>query len=159
MCFALTVWVSAIGLAGEGKTAKSRPVKALLLCELLYISYHKPKTDLVQRRQELMAKQKAPVSKSALIREYLKGNRKAPAKEVVEALAAKGITVTEGLVYMQKGKLKGKRQRRAKVIRAARAAQATSNGNPVVLIRDVRALAVRAGGYKMLKELVEALGE
>jgi hypothetical protein len=106
-----------------------------------------------------MAKQKGP-SKSALIREYLKGNRKAPAKEVVEAMAAKGITVTEGLVYMQKGKLKGKRQRRAKVIRAARAAQAAStNGNPVVLIRDVKALAVRAGGYKMLKELVEALGE
>lgn len=106
-----------------------------------------------------MAKQKGP-SKSQLIREYLKGNRKSTAKEVVAGLAAKGIKVNEGLVYVQKGMLKGKKQRRAKVIRAARAAQAaSSNGNPVVLIRDVRALAVRAGGYKMLKELVDALGE
>ena len=56
-----------------------------------------------------------------------------------------------------KGKLKGKRQRRAKVVRAARAA--ASNGDPVGLIRDVRALALRAGGYENLKEVVEALAE
>ena len=103
-----------------------------------------------------MAKRKGP-SKSALIREYLKKHKKAKAKQVVEALAGDGVKVTEGLVYMQKGKLKGRRQRRAKIVRAARAAKA--DGDPVALIRDVKALAVRAGGYGKLKDLVDALGD
>jgi hypothetical protein len=104
----------------------------------------------------MMAKRKGP-SKSALIREYLKKHKKAKAKEVVAALAGDGVKVTEGLVYMQKGKLKGRRQRRAKIIRAARAVK--SNSDPVALIRDVKALAVRAGGYGKLKDLVDALGD
>lgn len=103
-----------------------------------------------------MATKKGP-SKSAMIREYLKANRKAPAKQVVEAMKAKGITVTEGLVYAQKGRIKGRKIRRKKIMRAVQAAGV--NGDPVVLIHDVRALAVRAGGYQRLKELVEALGQ
>ena len=91
------------------------------------------------------------------VREYLSTNRKATGKEVVARLGEKGVEVQEGLVYFVKGKLKVKRQRRRKVMRAAK--KVSSNGNPVVLIRDVKALAVRAGGYKMLNELVEALGE
>ena len=103
-----------------------------------------------------MAKKTGP-SKSALIREYLKKHKKAKAKEVVEALAGNGVKVTEGLVYIQKGQLKGRKQRRAKIVRAARAVRA--NGDPVALIRDVKALAVRAGGYGKLKDLVDALGD
>src|SRR5580700_10235722 len=44
---------------------------------------------------------KAP-SKSALVQAFLKGNRKMPAKDVVSAMAAQGITVTDGLVYFVK---------------------------------------------------------
>jgi hypothetical protein len=104
----------------------------------------------------MMPKKNGP-SKSALIREYLKKHRKAKAKQVVEALAGDGVKVTEGLVYMQKGQLKGRRQRRAKIVRAARAVK--SNSDPVALIRDVKALALRAGGYGKLKDLVDALGD
>jgi hypothetical protein len=105
----------------------------------------------------MMAKKNGKPSKSALIREYLKKHKKAKAKQVVEALASNGVDVTEGLVYMQKGQLKGRRQRRAKIVRAARAVK--SNSDPVALIRDVKALAVRAGGYGKLKDLVDALGD
>ena len=103
--------------------------------------------------------------KSQAIREHLEANPKAMAKEVVDALAEKGIEVTEGLVYSVKGGLKEKKQRRRRVVRAAQAAAATSNGKPgsnadaVTLVREVKALAAKAGGYEKLKELVDALAE
>lgn len=46
-----------------------------------------------------MAKRKGP-NKSQAIREALEQNPKASAKDVVDALAAKGIKVAVGLVYM-----------------------------------------------------------
>jgi len=48
-------------------------------------------------------------------------------------------------------------QRRKRVVWAVRAA--TANGDPVALIRDVKALPGRTGGIGKLKELVEALAE
>jgi hypothetical protein len=72
-------------------------------------------------------------------------------------LGNKGLKVKDSLVYFIKGKMKAKMQRRKRVVRAAQAASA--NGDPVALIRDVKALAGRAGGIGKLKELVEALAE
>jgi hypothetical protein len=62
----------------------------------------------------MAATTKPEITKSQAIRDYFKKNPKAPAKEVVTALAKEGFTVTEGLVYMVKGKLKLTQKRKAK---------------------------------------------
>ena len=96
-------------------------------------------------------------NKSQAIRDLLTANPEMTAKEVLAALADKGLKVTDNLVYFIKGKMKAKTQRRKRVVRAAQAAN--SNGDPVTLIREVKALAGRSGGIGKLKELVEALAE
>lgn len=99
------------------------------------------------------------MNKSEAIREYLKANPKAKAKDVVEALKGKGVNVTANLVYFLKGKSSAKKLRKRKVIRAARAAtrNGAGHGDAIALIQDVRALAQRAGGYEQLKSLVDAI--
>ena len=110
-----------------------------------------------------MAKAKTEVSMSQAVRDYLTANPKAKAKEVVAGLAEKGIKVKEGLVYAVKGGMKEKKQRKQRVVKAAMAAH--SVGTPAVkadaitMIREVKALAAKAGGYAKLKELVDALAE
>ena len=61
-----------------------------------------------------MAKKKQSQSMSAAIRDVLKANPKLTAKEVVTALAKKGLRVKEGLVYFVKGRMKGRKGRRKK---------------------------------------------
>jgi len=105
-----------------------------------------------------MAKQKTNLSQA--VRDYLKANRKAKAKEVVEALAKQGITVQEGLVYAVKGKIKGKRKKRLAVAAMITPAP-SSNGtvmDPLTLIKKTKELAAQAGGMKKLRELLEMLG-
>ena len=87
---------------------------------------------------------KAP-NKSALVQAFLKGNRKMPAKEVVSAMAEKGITVTEGLVYFVKGKMKGKRSQKKKaekaavqVVTATASTPALANGDALKTILKVK---------------------
>ena len=58
---------------------------------------------------------------------------------------------------LHQGQDEGEEARRKRVVRAARAASA--NGDPVALIREVKALAGKTGGIDKLKELVEALAE
>lgn len=103
---------------------------------------------------------------SQTIRDYLAANPGAKAKEVVEALAKTGVKTNEGLVYAVKGGMKEKRRRKKRVVKAAMAAVAkpSSNGqasrpDAITMIREVRALAEKAGGYEKLKELVDALAE
>ena len=96
-------------------------------------------------------------NKSQAVRDVLTAKPDMTTKEVVAALADKGLNVKPNLVYFIKGKMKAKTQRRKRVVRAARAASA--NGDPVALIRDVKVLAGRAGGIGKLKELVEALAQ
>jgi len=102
-------------------------------------------------------KQKTNLSQA--IRDHLKANRSASAKETIEALAAKGIHVKEGLYYAVKTKIRGRKKRRLAV--AAIAASSPSNNGHVdalTLVRKVKELAEQAGGMKRLKELVEMLG-
>jgi hypothetical protein len=104
------------------------------------------------------------VNLSHSVREYLTANPKATAKEVVEALAKNGTKVKEGLVYAVKGGMKEKKKRKARVVKAAKAAAPSSNGqvrkaDAITMIREVKALAGKAGGYENLKELVDALAE
>src|SRR5438477_8012023 len=96
-------------------------------------------------------------NKSQAIRDLLTAKPDMTVKEVLAALADKGLKVRDNLVYFIKGKMKAKTQRRNRVVRAARVASA--NGDPVTLIREVKALAGRSGGISKLKELVEALAE
>ena len=60
-----------------------------------------------------MAKLTTEINKSQAIRNYFKQNPKSTAKEVVTALAENGMTVTEGHVYVVKGKMKAKKGRKA----------------------------------------------
>jgi hypothetical protein len=112
-----------------------------------------------------MAKAKGK-NTSQTIRDYLTTNPEAKAKEVVEALAKAGVKTNEGLVYAVKGGMKEKKRRKKRVAKAAMAAVSKPSGNgkaskpdAITMIREVRALAERAGGYDKLKELVEALAE
>jgi hypothetical protein len=104
-----------------------------------------------------MAKKKKGLSKSAAIRELLTENRKLSAKEVVAALAEKGIKVKAGLVYFVKGKIKGRRGRRRKARQMVARVAATGNRDPVATILKVRAWAEQLGGMKNFKALVDAL--
>src|SRR5205823_3515506 len=103
-----------------------------------------------------MPRGKGP-NKSQAIRDLLTAKPDMMVKEVLAALADKGLKVRDNLVYFIKGKMKAKKQRRKRVVRAARAA--TTNGDPVTLVREIKALAGRSGGIDKLKELVEALAE
>jgi hypothetical protein len=109
-----------------------------------------------------MAKRK--VNKSQIVRELLTANPEMKAKEVVEAVAGKGHTITAALVFKVKGAMKEKKKRKARVVKAAKAAVPSGNGqvskaDVITMIREVKDLAERAGGYEKLKELVEALAE
>ena len=108
----------------------------------------------------------AKTNLSQAVREFFTANPKAKAKEVVSALGEKGITVKEGLVYAVKGSMQEKKKRKKRVAKAAMAAtsKASSNGqaskaDAITMIREVRALAEKAGGFAKLKELVDALSE
>jgi hypothetical protein len=105
---------------------------------------------------------KAP-SKSSAIHDVLKGNRHLTANEVVSALAEKGISVTDGLVYFVKGQMKGRRkkvkQMVAQVAATTSTATPTSNADAVKTILKVKGWASEVGGMKKLKSLVDALSE
>ena len=112
-----------------------------------------------------MAKSKEK-NRSQSIRDYLTTHPESKAKEVVEALSKTGVKVNEGLVYAVKGGMKEIKRRKKRVVRAAMAAssKAPSNGHAsktdaITMIREVKALAEKAGGFEKLKELVIALAE
>jgi hypothetical protein len=106
---------------------------------------------------------KAKVNKSQMVREILAANPALKAKEVVAAMAEKGQKITDNLVYFLKGKSSAKKARKKRVVKAAKAAHATgaasSNADALTMIREVKSLAQKAGGYSKLKELVDALAE
>lgn len=104
-----------------------------------------------------MAKRKGPnggVNKSAAVRELLTQSPKMPVKEIVAAMAAKGLKVQPSTVYFLKGKMR--RKQRKEIGKRLVSAGVV---NPVDLILKVRSLAGEAGGIKKLKQLVDALAE
>jgi histidyl-tRNA synthetase len=103
---------------------------------------------------------KAGVNMSEEIRQVLKANPSMKAKEVVAALAEKGIKAKEGLVYYIKGKVQGRKSRRKKASKlVAKVAVTTGSADALATILKVKHLASEVGGYKKLKALVEALSE
>jgi hypothetical protein len=105
-----------------------------------------------------MAKGVATGSKSDAIRELLAQNPKMKVKDVVATLAANGTKVTANLVYYTKKKLKLERRKEARA-RAAELSRSAGVSDPVQLIMKVKSLAGEAGGYRHLKQLVDALAE
>jgi hypothetical protein len=115
-----------------------------------------------------MARAKSTVNKSQAIRNAFKELPDAKAKEIVAHLKAKGIEVTEGLVYQVKkiskkkkpGRKPGKvTQAHAVVAVPAKIAAPSSNGHIGVgaSIAVARAAAEKVGGWASLKEIVDAL--
>ena len=104
-----------------------------------------------------MAKKNGPngsLNRSQAIRDVLTENPKMPSKDVVTALAGKGIKVRPSLVYFVKGKMRRTRRRQI----GTRMSEA-GVANPVDLILKVRSLAEQAGGIRKLKQLVDALAD
>src|ERR1051325_2923141 len=108
-----------------------------------------------------MAKKKSKPSKSDHIREVLRTNPDMKASEVVSTLAAKGVQVKAGLVYLVKGEMKGRKKQKAKarkmIAEATAASGATAESDAVSLIRQVKNFASQVGGMEKLKALVDAL--
>ena len=109
-----------------------------------------------------MARQKNGVNKSEEIREMLKANPKVSAKEVKDALGAKGIKISGKLYYLVKGKMLGRQSRKTKarnMVAKLAETTGTSNGDALSTILKVKSWANQVGGMKRLKALVEALSE
>lgn len=97
-------------------------------------------------------------TKADLIRAILAEEPKTPTREVVEALATKGVKVSANHVYLIKSKMKMKkrRQKREKVVAATRS---SGMPNPAQAVTKVRVLALEIGGLRNLKQLVDVLSE
>jgi len=102
--------------------------------------------------------QKSDVNKSAAVKEILAKNPKTPVKEVISELAAQGVKVSYTYVYAlkTKGKAKKRKEKREKVVAASNSMGVL---DPVDLIREVKNLALRTGGLRNLKQLVDVLSE
>jgi hypothetical protein len=61
-----------------------------------------------------MARPKGDVNRSEEIRKLLTANPDMPAKDIVETLAQRRITITDSLVYLVRGKIQGRKGRRKK---------------------------------------------
>lgn len=108
-----------------------------------------------------MAKQKTEITKSEEIRQILRADPKAKAKDVVDALAAKGIPVKSAQVYFIMGTLKKRKPRTATAGATATETDAAvpANGDALKTILKVKSWAAEVGGLMRLKALVEALSE
>ena len=105
-----------------------------------------------------MAKRKSDVNKSEEIRQALKANPSAKAREIVALLAEKGIQVAASQIYFVKGTLKG-RNGRKKDAAPPSSSNGSVNGDVVATILKVKGLATELGGFKKLQTLVELLSE
>lgn len=107
-----------------------------------------------------MARHKDGVNKSEEIRVLLKANPKITAKEVRDALGAKGIRISPKLYYLVKGKLLGRQARKKKarkMVGQVMASTGASSGDALSTILKVKRLAGEVGGMRALRQLVEAI--
>ena len=97
-----------------------------------------------------------PANRSDAVREELARNPKAKSKEVIAALAGRGVRVSPTLVYYVKSRQNHTR-RRAK---RARVAEATRQApQPLELVLRLKELAREVGGFRSLMQLVDMLAE
>ena len=107
-----------------------------------------------------MAKAKTGVNKSQAIRDAFKELPGAKAKEIVAHLKAKGITISEQLVYQVKKVSKKKKPgRKPGKVSQGNAPSSSSKvhlgvGASIALIKTT---AARVGGWATMKEIVDAM--
>jgi arginine repressor len=106
-----------------------------------------------------------PLQKTDHVRAYLAQNPKTTAREVVEALAAKGIKISQSLVGFVRTKekiAKAKSRREQKTTDSKSPDTATVavpvSGGPQ-LIAKIKSLAREAGGIHELKKWVDSLAD
>jgi hypothetical protein len=97
-------------------------------------------------------------NKSEAVREELTRNPKAGTKEVIAALAERGVKVAPTLVYYIRSKQSHAR-RKIKREQIAETSRNTHAANPVEVVLRVKDLAREVGGIKNLKMLVDLLAE
>jgi hypothetical protein len=98
------------------------------------------------------------VNKSQAIRNYLKANRKAMPKAVVEALKAQGVDVTPQMVSTVKFTMKKKKGGKQA---AGGRKSASGNGEMVSVsaLLDAKKLVEKLGSFEKAKTALEALGK
>ncbi len=101
---------------------------------------------------------KSKVNKSQAIRDVFAEDPKIKTRDVVARLAERGIKVAPTLVYFVKNQ-QNKKRRRQKREQAFASAQKSGAASPVNVVLRLKALAQDLGGYKTLKQLVDALAE
>jgi hypothetical protein len=101
---------------------------------------------------------KSGTNKSAAVREVLQKNPKTPTSEVVATLKSRGIKVSSAYVYALKSKAKAKK-RKAKREQVVATSNSMGITDPVKLVSEVKILALRAGGLRHLKQLVDLLAD
>jgi hypothetical protein len=104
-----------------------------------------------------MPRKSGSINKSEEVRKLLKANPKTTVREIVEALAGRGIKISTNQVYFVKGKMHGRRGRRKKARQMVARVAATGNADPISTVKKVKALADELGGLRKLKELVDVL--
>ena len=103
-----------------------------------------------------MAKVKAEINKSEVIRKIFADNAGATAKEVVAKLKAQGSEASEGLIYSCKPGKK-KKQKEPKKGKAQAAPSSNSALSVGASIAIAKAAAEKIGSWSALKEVVDAL--
>jgi hypothetical protein len=106
-----------------------------------------------------MARPKSDVNRSEEIRKLLTANPDMPAKDVVATLGKRGIKITDSLVYLVRGRIRGRKGRRKKARQFVAKVAATGNPDPVATVLKVKRWAGEVGGLKKLKALVDVLSE
>ncbi len=105
-----------------------------------------------------MAKKKADVNKSQLIRDYIAANPKDGPKAITAALKKKRIKVSESLVGAIKYKKKGKKKRRRKKAAAVAKPVASDKVSLSTLVR-AKKMADELGGIEKAKAALAALAK
>jgi hypothetical protein len=106
-----------------------------------------------------MPRKKGSVNKSAVVRELLGQNPKAPVRDIVASMDNKGLKISPNLVYLIKAKLRSGKAKQSRQKATHAAAGNGRGGNTIELVRKVKDLASQVGGYSKLKELAEILAD
>jgi hypothetical protein len=103
-------------------------------------------------------KSKSGVNKSQAIRDYINANPKSKPKEIVEALAAQGVTVSPAFVSTLRSNDKRK-GRKGPGRRGRPAASAGGGGFGLESLVQAKKLADKMGGVSKAREALDALAK
>ena len=104
------------------------------------------------KSQAVDTKPQAEVNKTQAVRDYLKAHKKADRNEIVEALAAEGITVTANYV----GNIKARSKRRRRAVKAVVENVVAEGGVGVPEIKAAFAFLKAAGSEALAKQALAA---